>query len=71
MSHESHLGLTCGAVTAQKKKAGVGLLLNSGLSTYIGYSQHGFRARALAMVLRRVLIFVILSVASLTNLIAW
>jgi len=28
MSHESHLGPTCGAVTAQKKKAGVGLLLN-------------------------------------------
>ena len=34
MSHESHLGPTCGAVTAQKKKAGVGLLLNGALSTY-------------------------------------
>ena len=35
MSHESHLGPTCGAVTAQKKKAGVGLLLNGALSTYL------------------------------------
>ena len=26
MSRESHLGPTCGAVTAQKEKAGVGLL---------------------------------------------
>ena len=34
MSDESHLGPTCGAVTAQKKKAGVGLLLNGALSTY-------------------------------------
>ena len=44
MSHESHLGPTCGAVTAQKKKAGVGLLLNGALSTYLGYNMDFERA---------------------------
>ena len=31
MSRESRLGPICGGVTAQKKKAGVGLLLNGAL----------------------------------------
>ena len=31
MSHESHLGPTCSAGTAQEKKAGIGLLLNGAL----------------------------------------
>ena len=31
MSHESHIGPTCGAETAQEEKAGIGLLLNGAL----------------------------------------
>ena len=38
MSHESRLGPTCSAGTVQEKKAGVGLLLNGALSTYLSYN---------------------------------
>ena len=45
MSHESHLGPTCGAVTAQKKKAGVGLLLKMVRSVHrVGYNMDFERA---------------------------